>query len=39
MKRLNDPLYIVQGALGGRIHPVSSHANLPDDRAQVIETM
>lgn len=38
-KRLDDPFYIVQAALGGRIHPVSSHANLPDDRAGVIETM
>lgn len=38
-KRLNDPFYIVQAALGGRIHPVSSHANSHDDRVEVIETM
>lgn len=38
-KRLNDPFYIVQAALGGWIHPISSHANSPDDRAEVIETM
>lgn len=37
--RLNDPFCTVQVALGRRIHPVSSHANLPDDRAEFIETM
>lgn len=37
--RLNDPFCAVQVARGGRIHPVSSHANMPDDRAAVIETM
>lgn len=31
--------HIVQAALGGRIHPIPSHASMPDDRAEVIETM
>lgn len=37
--RPNDPFCPIQVARGGRIHPVPSHANMPDDRAAEIETM